>query len=122
VSVPVTAASAGWWAKTVTTLAGWLTVGPNPKVRDPQNAAPRFGGTSGVAVDAQAALTVSTFFACLRLVASTIATLPMVVYRKDANGVGVEARDSQLWKVLHDSPNADQTALDYVEFLPSFLC
>jgi HK97 family phage portal protein len=30
--------------------------------------------------------------------------------------VPVEARGSRLWKVLHDSPNADQTPTDYWEF------
>lgn len=108
----------GWFQKTVTTLASWLVVGPNPKVRDPQNSAERNGGgSSGVCVNDQAALTVSTFFACLRLVASTIASLPLPVYRRGADGIAVEARDTQLWQVLHDSPNADQTSLDYVEFL-----
>jgi HK97 family phage portal protein/HK97 family phage prohead protease len=117
VTLPATAARQNWWAKTVTTLANWLVAGESPKFRDPQNAAARSGGTSGVAVDAQAAMTVATFFACLRLVASTIAVLPLPVFRKGRDGVATEARDSQLWKVLHDSPNADQTSLDYIEFL-----
>lgn len=107
----------GWWVKTVTTVANWLIVGASPKVRDPQNGANRGGSSSGVAVNDQSALSISTFFACLRLVASTIAALPLPVFRRDGEGVAVEARDSQLWKVLHDSPNADQTSLDYWEFV-----
>lgn len=106
----------GWLQKTVTTLSNWLVVGPNPKIRDPQNSAYRIGGNhAGVAVTEQSALTISTFFACLRMVASTIATLPLPVYRRGSDRIAREARDAALWRVLHDSPNADQTALDYWE-------
>jgi HK97 family phage portal protein len=113
----LTGPSPGFLAKTITTISNWLTVGPNPKVRDPHNAAPRGGSSAGVSVTDQSALTISTFFACLRLVAGTIAALPLPVYRRGADGVAVEARDTQLWKVLRESPNADQTPLDYIEFL-----
>jgi HK97 family phage portal protein/HK97 family phage prohead protease len=103
--------------KAVTTIGNWLVVGPSPKIRDPQNAAPRFGSGSGVPVNDQTALSVSTFFACLRLIASTIGALPLPVFRQGADGVAREARDSGLWKVLHDSPNADQSPVDYWEFV-----
>jgi HK97 family phage portal protein len=103
--------------KAITTISGWLTVGPNPKYRDPQNSASRGGGSSGVCVNDQAALSVSTFFACLRLIASTIGALPLPVFKQGKDGIAVKAMDSNLWKVLHDSPNADQTPVDYWEFV-----
>lgn len=101
--------------KAITTVQRFFLDGPSPKIRDPQNGAPRFGSSAGVSVTASSALGVSAFFACLRLISSSIAALPLPVYRRNSEGIAVEARDSQLWKVLHDSPNADQTALDYME-------
>lgn len=106
-----------WLKKATTTISNWLIVGPSPKIQDPQNGAPRSGSSSGVRVDDQSAMTISTFFACLRLVASTIGSLPLPVRRRGADDIAVEARDSSLWKVLNDSPNADQTSLDYWEFV-----
>lgn len=111
------AAGQSWLQKTVTTITNWLVVGPNPKVRDPKNAAPRFGSSSGVEVNDQSAMGISTFFACLRLVASTIGSLPFPVYRRDGNGAAAPATDAPAYKVLHDSPNADQTPVDYWEFV-----
>jgi HK97 family phage portal protein len=94
----------------------WLVLGSSPKVRDPQNA-DTGSSSSGARVNEQSALSISAFFSCLRLVASTIASLPLPIYRRDGDGIATEFRDAPLWRVLHESPNADQTPLDYVEFL-----
>jgi len=103
--------------KAVTTLHDWLVVGPSPKIRDPQNAQSRGGSASGVAVNDHAAMGVSAFFACLRLIASTIGSLPFPVLRRTSDGVVKPATDTALYGVLHDSPNADQTPVDYIEFV-----
>jgi len=105
-----------WIRKATSTLANWLVVGPSPKIRDPQNAAPR-GSSAGVPVNDQAAMQLSAFWACVRLIASTIGSLPLPVYRVDGRGVRTVARDTDLYRVLHDSPNADQTPVDYWEFV-----
>lgn len=94
----------------------WLVVGPSPKVRDPQNAA-FSGSAAGVPVNDAAAMRLSAFWACVRLIASTIGSLPFPVYSVDQGGVRSVARNSSLYKVLHDSPNADQTPADYWEFV-----
>jgi HK97 family phage portal protein len=73
------------------------------------------GVAAGVCVTDQSAMRVSSFWACVRLRASAIGSLPLPVYQT-VDGVAVEARGSALWKVLHDSPNADQTPTDYWEF------
>lgn len=54
-------------------------------------------------------------WACVNLIAGTIGSLPLMVYRT-VNGVRTIARDHPLYFVLHDSPNFDQTALDFWEF------
>lgn len=57
----------------------------------------------------------SAAWACVNLLAGTIASLPLVVYRTDAAGARSVARDHPLYRLLHDSPNDDQTALDFWE-------
>jgi len=59
----------------------------------------------------------SSTWACVNLLAGTIASLPLMVYRTDAAGVRTVARDHSMYWLLHDSPNYDQTALDFWEFM-----
>lgn len=56
-------------------------------------------------------------WACVNLLAGTIASLPLMVYRTDRQGRRTVAGEHPLYRVLHDSPNADQTALDFWEFV-----
>jgi HK97 family phage portal protein len=58
----------------------------------------------------------SATWACVGLIAGTGASLPCMVYRT-VNGVRELARNHPLYYVLHDSPNFDQTALDFWEFM-----
>lgn len=60
------------------------------------------------------ALGLSATWACVNLLAGTIASLPLMVYR-DVKGVRQIARDHPLYWVLHDSPNYAQTAVDFWE-------
>lgn len=63
------------------------------------------------------ALGLSATYACVNLLAGTQASLPLMVYRTDPNGVRTVAKDHPLYFVLHDSPNYDQTAVDFWEFM-----
>lgn len=67
------------------------------------------------------ALGLSAVWACVNLLAGTIASLPLVVYRTSREGVRAVARDHALYRVLHDSPNYDDTATDFWEFAVSGL-
>lgn len=60
----------------------------------------------------EVALQVGTVYACVDLIASTVASLPLFVYRNRA-GKRTLARDSSLWFLLHDSPNAHMTAMEF---------
>ena len=73
--------------------------------------------TSGKTVTAQNALTLSTVWACTRLVAGTISSLPLMVYRDGPNETRKLAKDHPLYGLLHTSPNADQSALDFWQFV-----
>lgn len=56
-------------------------------------------------------------WACVSLIAGTIGSLPLMVYRTDAAGVRTIARDHPLYYLLHDSPNFYLTSLDFWEFM-----
>jgi HK97 family phage portal protein len=68
------------------------------------------------AVGAGGVMGLATAWACVRLVAGTISSLPLMVYREGRNGREV-ARDHPLYRILHFSPNADQTALNFWQFM-----
>jgi HK97 family phage portal protein len=61
-------------------------------------------------------LGLSAAWACVNLIAGTIGSLPLMIYRTDESGDRKAAPDHSLYRILHDSPNADQTALDFWEF------
>lgn len=73
--------------------------------------------TSGKTVNAGNALTLSTVWACTRLVAGTISSLPLMVYVDGPNDTRKVAKAHPLYGLLHNSPNADQSALDFWQFI-----
>lgn len=70
---------------------------------------------AGVPVTETGILGLSAAWACINLLAGTIASLPIMVYRADSAGNRIVAKDHPLYRVLHESPNYDQTALDFWE-------
>jgi HK97 family phage portal protein len=72
---------------------------------------------SGVAMSERTVLGLSTAWACVNLLVGTQASLPLMVYRTARDGSRVVARDHDLYRVLHDSPNTHQTSLDFWEFV-----
>ena len=74
-------------------------------------------GDAGEPVTDSSVLSISSAWACINLLSGTIASLPLMVYRRDANGVREIYRDHPLYRLLHDSPNYDQTAVDFWEFI-----
>ncbi|WP_404861855.1 phage portal protein [Georhizobium sp. MAB10] len=77
-------------------------------------------GDAGEAVNDQSALGLSAVWACVNLLSGTIATLPLMVYRT-VNGERQVDRGHPLYRVLHDSPNYDQTSVDFWEFITASL-
>lgn len=70
-----------------------------------------------VAIGPDSALQVSTVWACVKLLADTIASLPLFVYRTDADGQRTLARDTIIYSVLHDSPNRRMTAVEFWHYM-----
>lgn len=65
--------------------------------------------TSGKSVTVDAALQLSTVWACVRLLSETVSTLPLKLYRRLPDGSRAVATDHPLYRVLCISPNAEMT-------------
>lgn len=78
---------------------------------------PGIDGDLGEAVTETSVLNLSAAWASLNLVVGSIASLPLIVYRDQASGGRVVAKDHSLYRTLHESPNAEQTTLDFLEQL-----
>lgn len=86
-------------------------------VREPDGWIPRGQESdAGELVTDQTTLALSAVWACTNLVVGTIASLPLMVY-EERRGERVVARTHPLYRLLHDSPNFDQTAMDFWEFI-----
>jgi len=72
--------------------------------------------TTGEVVSTASVLGLASAWACVNLLAGTIASLPLMVYRTQG-GARMVASDHPLYMILHNSPNADQTAVDFWEFI-----
>lgn len=70
---------------------------------------------SGQAVSPDTAESVATVFACVQAVSETVASLPLLVYRRAPDGGRERAPEHPLYRVLHDAPNDVQTSLEFRE-------
>ncbi len=92
----------------------------------PQNsvsAAPTFyfgSSNAGKSVNPRQAVQVSAVYACVRVIAETIASLPFGVYEETDEGTR-KARDHPLYRVLHDEPNSEMTSFILREVMLSHL-
>ena len=75
---------------------------------------------SGEVVSDSTVLGLSAVWACTNLLAGTIGSLPLMTYGAGEKGREV-LREHDLFRLLHDSPNYDQTALDFWEFISASL-
>lgn len=65
-------------------------------------------------VNPQTAQGISAVFACVAAISETVATLPLHLF-KDTGATREKARSHPLYRVLHDQPNPEQTAMEYRE-------
>ena len=76
---------------------------------------------SGLRVSPESAMRVATVYACVRVIAETIASLPCIIYRTLPDGGKQRADDHPLYKVLHDKPNDTQTSYEFWEMMAAHL-
>lgn len=63
-------------------------------------------------IGADAAMQIATVWACVERRANTVASLPCFAY-DSVDGQKTLARDSRLFKLLHDTPNSRMTPMDF---------
>jgi HK97 family phage portal protein len=69
---------------------------------------------TAVSVTEESALKTSAVYACVKVIAESIASLPLHLMREQ-NGVRTRARDHPLYGVLHDLANEETTSLNFRE-------
>ncbi|MDO8596858.1 MAG: phage portal protein [Sulfuricaulis sp.] len=79
------------------------------------------GGFTGKRVTVDQALQLSTASACVRLIAETLATLPLGFYRRNSDGSRTAATSHNLYNILHNQPNNDMTAVVFWEVVVASL-
>lgn len=76
---------------------------------------------AGVAVNHSTALTASPVYNAVRVYAETIGSLPLVLYRRLEPRGKERARDHHLYRLLHDAPNPEMTAMQLRETMQAHL-
>ena len=77
-----------------------------------------FGQTdAGKIVNERSAMQMTAVYACVRILAESIASLPLHVYARDGNGNMKKAEDHPLYFLLHDEPNPEMDSFIFRETL-----
>ncbi len=70
---------------------------------------------SGVKIDAETALRSTVVLACIRVLSTSVAGLPLHLYRRLPGGGKEIAREHPLYSILHTQPNSWQTSFEWRE-------
>ena len=84
-----------------------------------------YGGETwaGEPINPETAMQIAAFWACVRLVAQTIGSLPLGLYRHQPDGSRVAVLpDNDLYKLVHEAPSAEHTAVEFWEGIGTCLC
>lgn len=78
-----------------------------------------YGGRSlsGIGISEDTAMQSSAVWSCVRLISESLATVPLVLYRRLPGDRRVRATDHYLYDVLHDRPNSYQDAFEFREMM-----
>jgi HK97 family phage portal protein len=79
-----------------------------------------FGGPTsktGLRINPDTALAVSAVFACVSVRSSTLAALPLKLFRTKPNGDKEPATDHPLYPLLNTSPHPDLTRFEFIEMM-----
>lgn len=77
---------------------------------------------AGKSVTVDSALQLATVWACVRLLSETVATLPFMLYRTAEDGGRTVAGNDPIYRLIHDAPSADYTAVEFWEGVALSLC
>lgn len=76
---------------------------------------------SGEMVDEKSAMQIATVYACVRLLAESVAQLPLHLYKVSELDGQEKARDHPLYKILYREPNPEMTSFSYWEAVMTHL-
>ena len=80
-----------------------------------------FGSSAaGKAVNPRSAVQMTAVYACVRVIAETVASLPLHVYESAEDG-SHKAHEHPLYRILHDEPNTEMTSFIWRETMLSHL-
>jgi len=65
---------------------------------------------SAIDVDRHSSIAITTVWACVRLITETLASLPLILYRRLPNGGKERAVEHPLYDLLRTAPNTEQTS------------
>lgn len=77
--------------------------------------------TSGKPVNERTAMQTTAVYACVRILAEAVASLPLHVYEYQDDGAKKLVHDHPLYYLLHDEPNPEMTSFVFRETLMSHL-
>lgn len=80
-----------------------------------------FMSATGVKVTPKTALQSAAVYACVRVLAESVASLPLHVYRRRDGRGKDKARDYFLYPLLHSAPNEEMTSFEFRETLMGHL-
>jgi len=81
-----------------------------------------FGGTTaGKPVNEHTAMQITAVYSCVRILAETVACLPLHVYKYNDSGGKEKYLQHPLYKLLHDEPNPEMTSFSFRETLMTHL-
>lgn len=101
-----------FWETMLSPIRSWLG---GRQASGTQIAGPNgYGYSSAVTVTEETALQVSAVWACVRLISQTVASLPLVVYRRTPNGREV-VTDHWFARLMAGKPNQYQTRYEFWE-------
>jgi HK97 family phage portal protein len=77
---------------------------------------------SGAYVTPDSAMRVATVYACKRVLAETLASVPLILYRRDPARGRVRVPEHQVAALVRIEPNGWQTSMEWREMLQGHLC
>lgn len=89
--------------------------------RDIRNIFGGFPTKSGVKVNEESALRYITVYSCVRVLAETLGSLPLFVYRSLPDGGSEKVKDHPAYYLLHDLPNDEMTTQTWREAMMGHL-
>ncbi len=81
-----------------------------------------FGNFTGKSVDSTSALGLSAVWGCTKVLSESIASLPLNIYERMADGDRLLADTHRLYFLLHNQPSKLYTSYTFIEYLVKSIC